>query len=105
MPKRHHPDFDSMERDEIFAFADAMKVTLAKLSKALTGPHYNYMLHTGPVRWRRRGYWTTLEHDFHWHVEIIPRLTNTAGFEWGTGFYINPTIPEEAAKFLQETHV
>jgi len=105
LPKRHHPDFDSMERDEIFAFADAMKVTLAKLSKALTGPHYNYMLHTGPVRWRRRGYWSTLEHDFHWHIEIIPRLTNTAGFEWGTGFYINPTIPEEAARFLQETHV
>ncbi|MBN1918819.1 MAG: DUF4931 domain-containing protein [Verrucomicrobia bacterium] len=105
LPKRHHPDFDSMERDEVFAFADAMKVTLGKLSKALTGPHYNYMLHTGPVRWRRRGYWATLEHDFHWHIEIIPKLTNTAGFEWGTGFYINPTIPEEAAKFLQETHV
>jgi UDPglucose--hexose-1-phosphate uridylyltransferase len=105
VPKRHHPDYDSMERDEIFAFADAMKVTLGKLTKALSGPHYNYMLHTGPVRWRRRGYWTTLEHDFHWHVEIIPRLTNTAGFEWGTGFYINPTIPEEAARFLQETQV
>jgi len=105
MPKRHHPDFDSMGRDEIYAFADAMKVTLAKLVKALDGPHYNYMLHTGPVRWRRRGYWATIEHDFHWHVEIIPRLTNTAGFEWGTGFYINPTIPEEAAQFLQETQV
>ncbi len=105
LPKRHHPDYDSMGRDEIFAFADAMKVTLAKLTKALNGPHYNYMLHTGPVRWRRRGYWATIEHDFHWHIEIIPRLTNTAGFEWGTGFYINPTIPEDAAKFLQETQV
>ena len=105
LPKRHHPDYDSMGRDEIFAFADAMKVTLAKLTKALNGPHYNYMLHTGPVRWRRRGYWATIEHDFHWHVEIIPRLTNTAGFEWGTGFYINPTVPEDAAKFLQETQV
>jgi UDPglucose--hexose-1-phosphate uridylyltransferase len=105
LPKKHHPDYDSMERDEIFAFADAMKVTLGKLVKALNGPHYNYMLHTGPVRWRRRGYWATIEYDFHWHVEIIPRLTNTAGFEWGTGFYINPTIPEEAAKFLQEIQV
>jgi UDPglucose--hexose-1-phosphate uridylyltransferase len=105
LPKKHHPDYDSMGRDEIFAFADAMKVTLGKLVKALNGPHYNYMLHTGPVRWRRRGYWATIESDFHWHVEIIPRLTNTAGFEWGTGFYINPTIPEEAAKFLQEIQV
>ncbi len=105
MPKHHNPDYDSMGRDEIFAFADAMKVTLSKLCKGLNGPHYNYMLHTGPVRWRRRGYWETIEHDFHWHVEIIPRLTNTAGFEWGTGFYINPTVPEDAAQFLQETQV
>jgi UDPglucose--hexose-1-phosphate uridylyltransferase len=105
LPKKHHPDYDSMGNDEIFAFADAMKVTLGKLVKALNGPHYNYMLHTGPVRWRRRGYWATIEYDFHWHVEIIPRLVNTAGFEWGTGFYINPTIPEEAARFLQEIQV
>ncbi len=105
VPKRHDPDFDSMEQDEIYAFADVMKVSLAKLTKALNHPHYNFMLHTGPVRWPRRGYWTTIDHDFHWHVEIIPRLTNVAGFEWGTGFYINPTVPEEAAKYLQETLV
>ncbi len=40
--------------------------------------------------------------DFHWHIEIIPKLTKVAGFEWGTGFYINPTPPEEAARFLRE---
>jgi UDPglucose--hexose-1-phosphate uridylyltransferase len=39
---------------------------------------------------------------YHWHIEIIPKLTKVAGFEWGTGFYINPTPPEEAAKFLRE---
>ena len=39
---------------------------------------------------------------YHWHIEIIPKLTHVAGFEWGTGFYINPTPPEEAAKFLRE---
>lgn len=105
IPKKHDPDYDSMENDEIFAFADMMKVTLAKLSKALNQPHYNYVLHTGPVRWPRRGYWSTIDYDFHWHIEIIPRLTNIAGFEWGTGFYINPTVPEEAAKYLQETLV
>jgi UDPglucose--hexose-1-phosphate uridylyltransferase len=105
LPKRHHSDFDSMENDELYAFSDAMKMTLGKLSKALNAPHYNYMLHTAPVRWPRRGYWTTIEYDFHWHVEIIPRLVHLAGFEWGTGFYINPTVPEEAAKYLQETLV
>jgi UDPglucose--hexose-1-phosphate uridylyltransferase len=39
---------------------------------------------------------------YHWHLEIIPRMTNAAGFEWGTGLHINPTPPEEAAKFLRE---
>jgi UDPglucose--hexose-1-phosphate uridylyltransferase len=42
---------------------------------------------------------------YHWHMEFMPRLTKVAGFEWGTGFYINPTSPEEAAKFLREAKV
>ena len=42
---------------------------------------------------------------YHWHIEIIPSLTKTAGFEWGTGFYINPVPPEEAAAFLREVEV
>ena len=40
--------------------------------------------------------------DFHWHIEILPRLTNQAGFDWGTGFFVNPTLPEDAARFLRE---
>jgi UDPglucose--hexose-1-phosphate uridylyltransferase len=43
--------------------------------------------------------------DFHWHIELMPRLTRIAGFEWGTGFYINPTAPEEAAKYLREVEL
>ena len=44
------------------------------------------------------------EHNdyYHWHIELMPKLTNVAGFEWGSGFYINPTPPEEAARFLRE---
>jgi UDPglucose--hexose-1-phosphate uridylyltransferase len=42
---------------------------------------------------------------YHWHMEIIPRLTRVAGFEWGTGFYINPVPPEQAAQFLHDTEV
>ena len=48
------------------------------------------------------GYWSTLEFDFHWHLEFIPRITRIAGFEWGSGYTINPTPPEEAARFLSE---
>ena len=53
-------------------------------------------------RARRRDYWDTLDQDFRWHIEILPRLTEPAGFEWGTGFYINPTPPEESAQYLRE---
>ncbi len=48
------------------------------------------------------GYWQTLDHDFHWHLEIMPKLSVVAGFEWGSGFYINPTLPEDAAGFLRD---
>lgn len=102
MPKRHNPDFENVAIEEMPVLADMMITTLAKLAKALNNPQFNYILHTGPVRWPRSGYWTTLDDDFHWHIEIMPRLTRLAGFEWGTGFYNNPTVPEEAAKYLQE---
>jgi UDPglucose--hexose-1-phosphate uridylyltransferase len=50
-------------------------------------------LHSAPIRTPDLEY-------YHWHIEIIPKLTRVAGFEWGTGFYINPTSPEDAAEFL-----
>ncbi|MDX9702689.1 MAG: DUF4931 domain-containing protein [Candidatus Auribacterota bacterium] len=102
MPKRHYADFENITPEEIPVLADMMINTLGKLSVALNNPQYNFMLRTGPVRWMRSGYWTTIDQDFHWHIEIMPRLTRLAGFEWGTGFYINPTVPEEAARYLQE---
>jgi len=42
---------------------------------------------------------------YHWHMEIIPRVTRVAGFEWGTGFYINPVLPETAAEYLRNTEI
>ncbi|MFH0765317.1 MAG: galactose-1-phosphate uridylyltransferase, partial [Calditrichota bacterium] len=78
---------------------------LKRLNLALEDPPFNYVIHTAPnagAQPVRPGYWVTLAQDYHWHLEIIPRLTKMAGFEWGTGFYINPTSPESAAKFLRE---
>jgi len=49
--------------------------------------------------------WGTINDDFHWHIEIIPRLTNMAGFEWGSGFFINPSIPEDSAEFLKNVPI
>lgn len=101
LPKRHSPDFQTLENDEMMLLSEAFIAVMKKLAAALNRPQYNFVLHTGPVRWPRMGYWVTLDLDYHWHIEIMPKLTHVAGFEWGTGFYINPTIPEEAAEFLR----
>ena len=53
----------------------------------------------------RPEYWETIPHNYHWRIDILPRLTKVAGFEWGTGFYINPVAPERATQFLQEVEV
>ena len=105
LPKRHDPDFQSLNRDEMLGLSEAFIAIMAKLAAALNNPQYNFVLHTGPVRWPRMGYWVTLDYDYHWHIEIMPKLTHVAGFEWGSGFYINPTVPEEAAEFLREVEI
>ena len=105
MPRRQSADYHAIQPDEILQLADAMKVTLQKLSKALNQPQYNYIVHTAPARRPRQGYWTTIDLDFRWHIEILPRLTLIAGFEVGSGFYINPTPPEDAAQYLREIAV
>ena len=101
LPKRHSPDFHTLGNDEMMLLSETFIAVMKKLAGALNRPQYNFVLHTGPVRWPRMGYWVTLDLDYHWHIEIMPKLTHVAGFEWGTGFYINPTIPEEAAEFLR----
>lgn len=105
LPKRQNPEFHLISSEELQTLADMLKVTLQKLSRALNRPQYNYLIHTMPSRHPHRGYWDTIDHDFRWHIEILPRLTWVAGFEWGSGFFINPTAPEESAKYLRETSV
>jgi UDPglucose--hexose-1-phosphate uridylyltransferase len=99
LPKRHEESFlSSMHDDNYFFVADALSTVLKKQEKLLNSPPYNFMIHTTPIELKNTAY-------YHWHIEIIPRLTKMAGFEWGTGFYINPTPPEEATTFLQEVDV
>jgi UDPglucose--hexose-1-phosphate uridylyltransferase len=79
-----------------------------RLQLVLKDPPYNFIIHTAPPALPRLGksdYWTSLSFDYHWHMELVPRLTQIAGFEWGTGFYINPSSPEDAALFLREAEV
>ncbi len=102
MPQRQSACFQDIQSNEIMFLADVLKVTLQKLAKALNQPQYNYIITTSPARYPHAGYWGTIDQDFRWHIEILPRLTLIAGFEVGTGFYINPTPPEEAARYLRE---
>ncbi|MBI3323650.1 MAG: DUF4931 domain-containing protein [Candidatus Omnitrophica bacterium] len=103
IPKRHACDFAQMSTEELSDLAYVMRQVLARLKAVLSDPPYNFVLHTAPFRryHTRTGHWKTIEEDYHWHIELMPRLTRMAGFEWGSGFYINPTPPEEAARYLR----
>ena len=104
-PKRHAHDFVLMDDSDLAELACALKDMLGRLKLVLRDPPYNFILHTAPPKQPRLGkpeFWGSIEYDYHWHIELVPRLTQIAGFEWGTGFYINPTSPEDAATFLRE---
>jgi UDPglucose--hexose-1-phosphate uridylyltransferase len=98
LPKQHSSHFENITRGAIEDLGIVLKQTLRKLEFALDDPPYNFVIHTAPFDHQ------DLPH-FVWHIELFPRLTRVAGFEWGSGFYINPVPPENAAKFLRETSV
>ncbi len=107
-PRAHHHSFAEISDDMIHHLALTLKEVLLRIKGCLNDPPYNFLIHTIPnvkARPKRSTYWDTIEVDYHWHIELIPRLTRIAGFEWGTGFYINPTAPEEAAKYLREVEL
>ncbi len=104
LPKRHESNFFN-SRQEGYAFAQVLRQVHTKLSAALENPQFNLMIMTAPNPVRRKGSWQTLSEDFHWHAEIIPVLAKTQSYDRCTGFHINPTSPEEAARFLRETPV
>ena len=104
-PKRQCADFHGLSDQEIAQLADALKTTLRKLARALNFPPYHLMLFTAPTRTNRRDHWNTLDADFRWHIEIMPRLFFTSGFETGTGCFLNTVLPETAAEYLRKIEV
>jgi len=98
LPRRHRSSFAAISNEEQTSFAAALKEMLLRIYLLLDDPPYNYTLHTAPTR-------TTSDEHLHWHLEIMPRLTITAGFEMGTGIYINVTAPELAASHLREVKI
>ncbi len=95
VPKKHQTHFEDADEDLYLQFARILRDTIRRLTEVLDRPPYNFMILNAPF---------VHSHDeyFHWHLEIIPRLTRIAGFEWGSDFYINPTPPELAAEYLKE---
>jgi len=108
LPKEHRHDFALASNEELHGLAVILRDFLRRMRTLLDDPPFNLVLHTAPSphpRPGQPGFWSTIEHDFHWHLEIVPRITRRAGFEWGSGFTINPTPPEEAARQIRETEV
>ncbi len=100
-PKRQCPDFHGVSDQEIAQLADVLKTALGKLNRALDHAPYNLMLFTAPTRSGRPDHWTTIERDFRWHIEILPRLYFRGGVELGTGCWLNTVWPETAAEHLR----
>jgi UDPglucose--hexose-1-phosphate uridylyltransferase len=98
LPRAHSSAYENTQSPVYASLARMLRDLLRRLDATLDSPAYNYMIHTSPIGEE------TNDH-YHWHIEVIPKLTKVAGFEWGSGFYINPTPPEESARFLREAQV
>jgi UDPglucose--hexose-1-phosphate uridylyltransferase len=95
IPKGHSADFAHADESTQVHLAQILQDMLKRVKKVLGNPSYNYYLHTAPI-----GYANSA--CYHWHIEIIPKLTRSVGFEWGTGLHIVPTFPQDSARYLRE---
>jgi len=98
LPKKHTSYFEESQKFQFESLARIFSDTLRRLDRALGSPPYNFILHTSPLHEKTGEF-------YHWHIEVMPKLSQVAGFEWGTGFYINPVPPEEAAAFLRDAEI
>jgi UDPglucose--hexose-1-phosphate uridylyltransferase len=94
IPKEHQASFGLITQNDSKEFAHILKTVLAKLHRGLRKPDFNFIVHTAPVKDEQEDF-------YHWHLQIFPRLTTRAGFEMGSGIYINTTMPEETAAFMR----
>ena len=93
-PLAHGHDYALLDDESLLKLAHHLSEVLRRLDKAVNKPPYNLVLHNAPVG-------ESLDKAWHWHFELLPRLSIPAGFEWGTGFYVNPVSPEDAARHLR----
>ena len=97
-PRRHMPSFGDINDAEVKGLASILKTTSSKLYYGLNNPDFNYTIRSIPVKEDGSAY-------FHWYLAIVPRITMPAGFEVGSGIFINSSLPEESAEFLRQVTV
>jgi UDPglucose--hexose-1-phosphate uridylyltransferase len=100
LPKSHSSAFSRMTDSEVGMLAHILRDVLQKLTSTFGQLPYNFSLQDQPFVRPRKGYWKTIEADFHWHLEILPQVFRVTGFEWASGFFYNPVPPEIAAQCL-----
>jgi UDPglucose--hexose-1-phosphate uridylyltransferase len=94
LPKKQQASFGSVTDENLENLARILRINLIKLCRGLNDPDFNYVIDTAPVGDENEPY-------YMWHIRIIPRLTEIAGFEFGSGIYINTAVPEETARFMR----
>jgi len=102
IPRKHQFSYTMINDEQINDLAHVVKRVLRVIHSTLNDPPYNIVLNDSPNLLPKQNYWTTITDDFHWHIEIIPRLYRRTGFELGTGFYINRFAPEKASALLRQ---
>ena len=107
LPKDHCCDFAVGVRGRERDLAELLKDILMRFKIGLDDCAYNYVIQTAPLRKKRKTgvKWETIEEDYHWHLEIMPRLARPAGFEKGSGFYICSLPPEDTAEYLRRIKI
>ncbi len=95
-PKKHLSYFENTLDSDIDYMADALQNVLRRIENKLKDPDYNFFIHTAPIRDKKK------YNMYHWHIEIIPKMSINAGFELGTGVEINDVDPDAAAKLLRK---
>jgi UDPglucose--hexose-1-phosphate uridylyltransferase len=97
-PLRHMASFGEISELEIADLARVLRALLAKIYVGLENPDLNFTVRSGPAEYAGARH-------FHWYVSVIPRLTRVAGFELGSGMFINTVLPEDAAEFLRKVSI
>ncbi len=95
IPRAKQASFGEASEDDIYHLARVLRTSLLKLYRGLDNPDYNLVINSAPVGEEHTDY-------YQWHLRIIPRIVQPAGFEVGSGIYINPALPEETAKFIRD---